>query len=267
MKSVKPKTLSTVTTTDTAVTTRTSRQSLLILSFIHRFRHVTSRHIQLLLGHSSISTSFRQLSLLCAKGYIARQYGPRERAASYYLTLEGLTLLSKHNMGKKYRHPRSVRIDAAMGIRQRERYHILADVYTHFKRHYDGHFEFFTAFDIAGLDNIPDEIPDGYVRTTLPDTGTQHYFIEIYGWNRSTQIQKRRIFSYLQFTESGHWQTMTNESFPKLFIVAASQVIQRRLTAQMSKSLEECLANNLFIFTTAAAKLDSSESAIWRQVH
>jgi DNA-binding MarR family transcriptional regulator len=249
---------------------RTTRQTLHILSFIHRFRHVTVRHIQISLRHSNTRPTNIQLSLLRAKGYIARQYGPQDRssnrAASYYLTPKGLEVLQQHDPNGKYRQLRSLKADISMRLRQIERYHTLADVYCHFKTHYDGQFEFSSAFDIASLEYMPDEVPDGYVRVMIPGTKTQHYLIEIYGWNRSTQMQRRRLYSYLYFAESERWQTMTNEPGPSLFIVAGSTVSQKRLNAQMANSLKESSAYDFKVYTTAAPKLVSEDSAIWRAV-
>ena len=249
---------------------RTTRQTLQTLNFIHRFRHVTAQHIQTSLQHAFLPTTLKQLAILCAKGYIARQYDPQDRAsnrsASYYLTPKGLELLQMHNPKGKYRTSRSLKADTTMRLSQIERYNTLADAYCHFKTHYDGQFEFSSAFDIAGLECMPDEIPDGYVRVTIPGTKTQHYFIEVYGWSRSTQLQRRRIYSYLQFAESERWQSMTNEPSPSLFIIAGSTMSQKRLNAQLANNLKESLAYDFKVYTTSAPKLTSEDSAIWREI-
>jgi DNA-binding MarR family transcriptional regulator len=266
MKTAIKKTLSTVPITVPDNTTRTTLQTLRILNFIHRFRHVTARHIQINLQHATKKPTHKQLSLLRAKGLIARQYSPEDRAAnraaSYFLTPEGLSLLKTRDGRTKYRAARSVKADAAMGIRQRERYHTLADVYVYFKQHNDGQFELFTSFDVANLDCVPQEVPDGYVRLSLPGIGIRHYFIEIYGWNRSSQAQRRRIHSYMQFAES----TQADESMPGVFVVAGSKAAQARLKTHFKEALTHVLSDSFHVYTTIASRLDSTDSSIWSEV-
>src|ERR1700727_179667 len=107
MKTISQTTLSTTRIRTRDKTGRPTPRTMHILTFIHRFRHVTTRHLQLSLGHASFTTSFKQLMLLCTKGYIARQYNDTDRAsnrsASYFLTKEGLTLLRQQNPTKSYR--------------------------------------------------------------------------------------------------------------------------------------------------------------------
>ncbi len=145
-----------------------------------------------------------------------------------------------------------------------ERYHVLASVYAHFKRHYDGHFEFFTTFDLSGLDLIPEEVPDGYVRVKFPGVDTRHYFTEICGASRSERIQRRRLYSYLQFAESAYWEGLPDKLKPSLFLVAPGQAARHQLEAQMRRMLEESLVTDLKVYAAVAGKLDSEESAIWR---
>jgi hypothetical protein len=248
---------------------RPSRQSIQTLEFIHRFRHVTTRHVQLKLGHAFINTSHKQLTQLRAQGYIAR-HSETGRAgkpeASYYLTPEGLHLLQAQNPERRYRQMRSVRTDATLGERSRERYHALADVYAHFKRHYDGYFEFSSAFDITSLEYMPDETPDGYVRVTMPGMKTQHYFIEIYGWGRSNALQRRRLNSYLEFAESERWELLTDMARPSVFVVAGGVRIQNRVTSELAHNLEQSMAVGFQMYTTSVSKLDGGDSAIWRLV-
>ncbi len=269
MKKANQKTLSIVPTVPMS-RSRITRQTIHILTFIHRFRHVTAKHIQSSLRHARITPTNKQLSIMRAKGLIDRQYTQADkkvnRPASYFITLEGLSLLQAQKPEGKYRGVRSVNADAIMSRATRARYHTLADTYAYFKRHYDGHFEFWSAFDMASVDYMPDEVPDGYIRMNLPDSVTQHYFIEIYGWGRSTQMQQRRLHGYLQFAESERWQTMTGEPSPNLFIVAGSQGSQQRLNAQMAGSLKRSFVDNFHVYVTAMAKLDEEVAAIWREV-
>ena len=96
MKSATINTLSTIATRRQPAQ-RTTRQTLQTLNFIHRFHHVTAKHIQTSLQHSTLNHTHKSLALLCAKGYLARQYDPQDRsanrAASYYLTHKGLEVL------------------------------------------------------------------------------------------------------------------------------------------------------------------------------
>jgi len=81
MKTAMSKTLSSVPTVAVS-TIRTTPQMLTTLTFIHRFRHVTAKHVQLCLGHALITPTNKQLSLLRARGYIARLYDADARATN-----------------------------------------------------------------------------------------------------------------------------------------------------------------------------------------
>jgi DNA-binding MarR family transcriptional regulator len=267
MKNTTTLPLSIATTSVMQPKQRITPQSLHILDFIHRFRHVTSRHVQLSLRHASVRTTLNQLTLLRAKGYIERRYSNADRVAhrqaSYFLTPEGLALLKARNPERRFRRKRSIDIDANMGERSIERHHTVADVYAHFKRHYDGHFQFYTAFDLVRLENIPDEVPDGCVKVMLPDRGTQYYFVEAFGWGRSNQLQRRRLASYLHYAES---EPLPRKRMPRLFIVAPGKLIQGRLNVQMGRMLKESFADNLKVHTTTQGLLDCEKLSIWRNL-
>jgi len=87
-------------------TTRVTTQTLHILTFIHRFRHVTAKHLQASLGHTSVTTTHNRLSLLYTKGYLVRQYGPDDIAhnqpMSYCLAPEGLVVLRAYYPSVRY---------------------------------------------------------------------------------------------------------------------------------------------------------------------
>lgn len=267
MKIAETESLSTV---HTGTSRRMTKPTIRTLQFIHRFRHVTTRHIQLALGHANLTTTNIHLSRLTAQGYISRIYDASDktakRPASYYLTPVGLNVLKEKYPERSFRRVRSLQADASMSRRSREHYHVLADVYVHFKRHYDGYFEFFSAFDIAELAYMPDETPDGYVRVNLPGLKTQHYLIEVYGWARSIPLQRRRLYSYLQFAESECWQLAIDSRTPYLFAIAGDRKSRSRLEAELKRGLEECLTDDFKVCTTTAPKLDSEVSAIWREV-
>jgi hypothetical protein len=198
-------------------------------------------------------------------GYIDRQYSTRSRAqnqfASYFLTPLGLTILQTQNTSKRYRPLKSISSDASLSQPAIARLHTLADAYAHFKRHHNGQFEFFTSFDLRQLDSRPAEIPDGYVRLTLPDLPLQHYFVEVFGWNRSSYLQKRRLSSYLAFLEN-HDQS---DSIG-LFVITASTQARHRVSAVLTGLLSASLVTEPTMFVTTAAQLDSTASEIWQAV-
>jgi hypothetical protein len=198
-------------------------------------------------------------------GYIDRQYSTRNRAqnqfASYFLTPLGLSVLQAHNPSKRYRPTKSIHADATLSQQGIARLHTLADTYAHFKRHHNGRFEFFTSFDLHQLETRPTEIPDGYVRLKLPDLPVQHYFIEVFGWNRSSYLQKRRLSSYLAFLENNDHATPIG-----LFVITASTQAQHRLSAVLTSLFSASLVTEQTISVTTAAQLDSATPEIWQAV-
>lgn len=249
---------------------RTTQQTLQILTFIHRFRHVTTRHLQLNLGHTTLTTTNNRLALLRAKGYVARQYDIADRAhgrpASYYLTPEGLKLLRSRNPHLKYRLMRSVRQDAVLGEKCRMRFHTLADVYCHFKRHYNGCFSMWTAFDLVDIASMPSEIPDGLVRVTLPGADPKYYFVEIYGWGRTNYQQQQRFNSYISEPLPTSWETADDLNIRDLLVVASGAGSRRRAHAQLRRSLEDYISDDLQICTAYSWELDSDKLVIWHKV-
>lgn len=249
---------------------RTTKQTLSILDFIHRFRHVTSRHIQLSLGHNSITTTNNRLTSLCAKGLIARHYDKADRAAnryaSYYLTPAGLKLLKERNPELRYRLTRSVKADATMSERTRQRYLVLADVYAYYKRHHNGSFSMATAFDIAIFGGLPAETADGLISFTHENGKTYFYLIEIYGWGRSPYAQKSRIDSYFDYAFNEPWKNIEGVSGMCLMVVAGGRSSLYHLERALRRGLESAYTNEFQVYTTIASRLDSGESGIWRHV-
>ena len=82
MKTAVSETLSTIPTV-TVPRRRTTPQLRTTLTFIHRFRHITTKHLQSCLGHASLTQTNLQLSLLRAKGYTARHYDSDARATNH----------------------------------------------------------------------------------------------------------------------------------------------------------------------------------------
>jgi hypothetical protein len=244
---------------------RPTPQTIQTLEFIHRFRHITTRHLQLALGHASPISSHKLLIRLRTLGYIDRQYSTRNRAqnqfASYFLTPLGLTVLQTQNPAKRYRPLKSITADATLSQPGIARLHTLADAYAHFKRHHHGQFEFFTSFDLRQLDTRPEEIPDGYVCLSLPDLPVQHYFIEVFGWNRSSYLQKRRLSSYIAFLEHNDQSTPIG-----LFVITASAQARHRLTAVLKGLLGASLVTERSVFVTTAAQLETAVQDIWQDI-
>jgi hypothetical protein len=260
-------TLSIAISRSRAKSERTTKQTLHILDFIHRFRHVTSRHIQLALGHSSITTSNNRLALLCAKGLIARQYDKADRAhnqpASYYLTPEGLKLLKARKPERRYRLVRSVKTDAVIGEKARARFHTLADVYAHFKRHYDGCFRFLGTFDLTHFQGMPDETPDGFIYLKLPGRKAEYYFVEIYGWGRSTQQQQRRINGYFEYADYETWQSYFDDQAPNLLLVVSGVGSKRRASAAIKRGFDASFADRFQVLIAKSYELDGESRRIW----
>ena len=251
---------------------RISKQHIQTLQFIHRFRHVTTKHVQAMLSHSSLHSSQKQLTLLARKGYLERHYNSADRSsnhyASYYLTPKGLDLLQGYKGGSGVRSRRSVKTDARLSAANKIRCHALADVYCYFKSHYNGRFEFFVAHDLADFDYFPDPSPDAYVRVTQADQTIRHYFVEIYGTGRSTYAQTKRLVSYVAYAESGEWGHSIGTLNPSLLILTASAASQARLRAQLQYLLQDCFADDFCIFTTSKGQLAADNNRdIWHEVH
>lgn len=272
MQKVKTSTLSNVST-KVERSERLTRQTLHSLSFIHRFRHVTSFHLKISLGHINLSSTSHLLARLQAKGYIARTHlsdNPGNPAMSYYLTPEGLVLLRAHDPELPSRSLRSVRTDATLGNKARMRCLTLADTYVHFKRHYDGHLKFFAARDLKGLEVMPQRLPDGYVRLEVPNAPVLHCFIEIYGWGKSNNEQWQRLLSYVRFIEDvdlGFLESPTGTEALRWYIVAGGYGSQQRLIAQVRYMLRNSLVVEPEIYTTTMSRLMTDKPDIWRKVH
>ena len=240
------------------------------LLFIHRFRHSTARQLQINRSHSDPKSTYKQLRQLQRLGFIAKKSyartGKAHQDVTYYLTPTGLSVLQEHFPDRTFRRPRSIAADAILSPTQRARYTVLADAYVHFKRHHDGHFEFFTAHDLVQVGYVPDCIPDGYVRLDIPGQATRHMFIEIFGWGRAHHSQQYRFSSYMNFAEATEWEAVTGTPTPGLHIVAQSPASRSRLHAQLEPLLASSLLTDYPVRTSLATALDSEVSDIWQSL-
>jgi hypothetical protein len=183
------------------------------------------------------------------------------------LTPEGLKLLRARNPGRRYRLARSVKTDAVIGENARARFHATADVYAHFKRHYDAHFSFYTAFELAEIEDMPDAVPDAFVCLKFPREKPRYYFVEIFGWGRSNLEQWKRLDSYFDYFDRETWQHHVGGPTPKLLAVAGGVGSHRRMRASLRRFFNRYYVPADFrVLTTKSYELDRDTKVMWRVI-
>jgi hypothetical protein len=110
---------------------------------------------------------------------------------------------------------------------------------------------------------MPDETPDGFIRLNLPGRKTEYYFVEIYGWGRSTQQQQRRINGYFEYADYETWQRYSDEPAPNLMLVVSGVGSKRRASAAIKRGFDASFADMFQVFIAKSYELDGEARRIW----
>lgn len=274
----KPK--STAKQTTSSNSERITKQQLLILSNIYRFRFVSTRQLQLVLGKKQIQQVQQRLNLLLQRGYIGRNYSKTDRLtgqyASYYLLPKGMKLmkgrldnegrlfgglrLAPQAMHNIYKDPKASSrfITHCLGI---------GDIYNDLHRLYDPSITtFLTKSQLSGYSYLPEPKPDSFLRinTERKEDEQVEYFLEYWEEIVPFWVYRKRIRYYIDYEDEDTWEDTVDTTMPTILLVAETPVLQRRIQRFLKRQLADSYTDAVFLVTNKEVLATAKrEDTIW----
>lgn len=265
--------------TSTAKSERITTSQLLILNHIYRFRFVSTRQLQVVLGRKQIQQVQQRLNLLVAKGYIGRNFSKLDRLtgkyASYYMLPKGMKLIKQRVdsegkvAGKTKLEPRVLHnaykdreastrfINHSIGV---------GDIFCELVCQHGKDLHFVPKSLLVIYDYLPKVKPDAYLSLlgeTKADKRT--YLLEYCEEIVPFWVYRKRIKEYIDYTDEETWEDAVETPMPTILLVAETPVLQRRLQRFLKRQLPESYTDAKFLVSNkeafATAKL--SKDTMW----
>ncbi len=263
------------------ISERITTSQLLILNHIYKFRFVSTRQLQVVLGKKQIQQVQQRLNLLITKGYIGRNFSKTNRLtgqyASYYLLPKGMKLMKQrvdadgHIVGKPKLEPRVLHnaykdreastrfINHSIGV---------GDIFCELVSQYGKDLHFVPKSLLVVYDYLPAVKPDAYLSLlgkTKDDLRT--YFLEYCEETVPFWVYRKRIKEYIDYTDDETWEEAVNTPMPTVLLIAETPVLQRRLQRFLKRALPDSYSNVRFLVTNREALTTAErEDAIWLEL-
>jgi len=229
-----------------------SEQQKTILIYIHKFRFVTTDVVAEIFGKDR-STIYERMSVLEKQGYVLKQYDSsyrlRRRPATYCLAPLGIKILKdgllveQVSLRQSYKNKSFTeeQIDDCLRV---------AQIYLHFRRHYDEYFDCYTKYQLT-RDMFIRPTPVLFVRgktDTIPS-----YVVDIIPAGLLTWIIRRRITQHEEFAED------SEQNYPHVLFIAGNNNTEKRIV----KLTEERYNDFSFYTTTMERMLHGDTRELW----
>lgn len=265
--------------TNTTLSHKTSKQpkyrrplndkQILLLKLFYKFRFLTVGLLQSAQGHKYQATHNDRLKVLYDQKYIGRHYNDNyridRRYAEYFILADGINALKALNIFKptvlnnlyKDKSAKPQFIAHSLGI---------FELYNTVRRLYPDTFSFYTKIELSGRDNMPDILPDAYLKPLHPERAKEFYLDSV---NDLAQLLlvKRKITSYIKHCDSDEWQA-TGKTYPEVLLVTELASTEKTLHRYIQKKLSYSDVD-IKLHTTSRKTLVESQSTnekIWHQV-
>jgi Replication-relaxation len=221
-------------------------KQLEILILLYRFRFLSSKQVQEILGHKDRKRSRACLSDLVSKGYVKSSYernklGENNKPAIFNLTVAAVKVLKdreecralgfRHLYGENGRSRRF--IDHCL---------LLADIYLEFREkseNRDADLHFLTKSDQCVFEAFPKPLPDAYIAIKSSSRKTRRYFLEITDPDTPRFALRWKVKRYFTYEESGGWRRHHNSQSPTIILICPDEktkVYSGRYAASVSKN-------------------------------
>ena len=209
-----------------------------ILSLLLKFRFLTRKQIQAMLGHKHPGRIFAWLNELKNHDYLCYYYEKNfdNNPALYSLGKNGRKYLKKEkDIGKK---ADKIRKEKKYSERFKSNCIFIADIYLSLLRLKGAKIHFYTKADLSGVKHIISPNPDAYFAVENKDS-IKRYFLEVFNDNLRTNILRYRVKTYMSYYESDEWQDYTNKPFPEIILICPSTKLKNHLYYYIREKLDE----------------------------
>ena len=270
---------------------RINQQQLRMLSYIYKFRFVSTKQLQVILAKKQVQQIQQRLNLLLQRQYVGRNFTNLDRLtgryASYYLLPKGMKVLKHYAAQSQATNS----MDASLFVEVVLNPLVLHNIYkdktasTRFINHclrvgdiycdllglYSDRLTYFSKGELVNDNYFPAQRPDAYLRLTHSTTAgvaknsQSEFFLEYLEEIVPFFVYRNRIKQYEAYAEEEAWEAAIGEAMPAILLVCETAVLQRRVLRYLKKQLENSYADNLvFLVTTKEALATAhASSLIW----
>jgi len=244
-------------------------KQLLILKLLFKFRFLTVGLLQSAQGHKYQATHNDRLKVLYDQKYIGRHYNDSyridRRYAEYFILPDGISALKSLNIFKptvlkklyKDKTAKPQFIAHSLGI---------FELYNTVRRLYPDTFSFYTKTELTGRDDMPDIMPDAYLKP-IDSSKIKDFYLDSVDDLAQLLLVKRKITNYIKHCDSDEWQD-TGKTYPEVLLVTELETTEKTLHKYVEKRLSYSEADVKFYTTSKKALIESQSTneKIWHQV-
>lgn len=225
-----------------------------ILTYLYRFRFLTSLQLQKLLKHSNIRLTNYHLKNLITQNHIGKHYsrslGQANQPAVYYLSSGSIKLLSdsvdfdKRALKRIYRE----KIRSQQFISHAS---FIAEYFLFLRNDSeksDHTLHFFTKTDLLAHPYLIHPLPDAYFARVDKAGKTKRYFVEVVEDSSPRFALRKRIEQYCDYIDDGKFTEATGHDFPILLFICPGYASLIYLKKHIARIYEETSLDQIEIY-------------------
>ena len=225
-----------------------------ILTFLYRFRFLTSLQLQKLLKHSNIRLTNYHLKNLITQNIIGKHYsrslGLANIPAVYYLSSGSIKLLDdqvnfdKRALKRIYRE----KIRSQQFISHSS---FMAEYYLFLRSESEKSkhtLHFFTKTDLLAHPYLIHPLPDAYFARVDNQKETKRYFVEVVEDSSPRFALRKRIEQYCDYIDDGKFTEATGHNFPTLLFICPGYASLIYLKKHIARIYEETSLDQIEIY-------------------
>jgi hypothetical protein len=216
-------------------------EQLEVLELLYKFRFGSNDLFARHFGKKDRSFVFKRLSILLEQGLIGKRfessYRIQGKPAAYYLTPDGARILqaSKPNGVVNIK---AIYKDKTLSEDFIEHCLDVFGIYCQLKAKHGAALHFFTKQQLSKYDYFSEFTPGIYIRLE-EDGKEQDFFMEYLQSSKPFFTIIRLLKQYIEYADSGEWETATASEFPKVLLACDSQSLLNRLLKKSALTLDD----------------------------
>ncbi len=244
-------------------------KQLTILTYLYRFRFLTSLQLQKLLTDKTLRLTNYHLKILTSQNYINKHYsrtlGLANQPAVYFLAPRSIKVLEnsegitarglKRIYREKIRSPQF--IAHASYIADYYLFLLNDSIKTKQTLH------FFTKSDLLVHPYIIHPLPDAYFARVDEKKETKRYFVEVIEEGAPRFAIRKRIEQYNNYIEEGKFEEATGHPFPTILFICPTVGILIYLKKHLERVYEETSLDQTSVYL---ATREQTFAGVWEQV-
>lgn len=235
-----------------------------ILTLLYRFRFLTGKQIQNLIGHKHYGKVAIWLNELTKADYTRHYYNKKNVIipAIYSIGLNGRSYLKKNRKELNINIALLNRIWREQTLSDQFRFHclIIADIYLSLKNLTDTTgtiLRFFTKSDLYEIDQLITPHPDIFFSIQEKSGLKKYYFLDVFNYFTNQRKFQKRIEQYYDYYDDETWQDNTVDCpFPEIIFVCSDKKSYGYLNWYLPKIISENDTLDFYLTTKEIIKIE-----------